>query len=77
MTYGFKVEVGLHQGSVLSPILFAMVMERLTNDVRWESRWTMMFADDCVISSESRNRWKKTWREEELKSVAAKQNAHV
>ncbi|KAK3565560.1 hypothetical protein QTP86_012216 [Hemibagrus guttatus] len=38
-TEEFKVEVGLHQGSALSPFLFAMVME---------SPWTMMFADDMT-----------------------------
>ena len=37
MTEGFKVEVGLHQGSALSPFLFAMVMDRLTDEVRQES----------------------------------------
>ena len=31
-----------------------MVMARLTDDVRQESLWTMMFADDVVICSESR-----------------------
>ena len=39
MTEGFKVEVGLHQGSALSPLLFAMVMGRLTDEVRQESSW--------------------------------------
>ena len=43
MTEGFKVEVGLHQGSALSPFLFAMVMDRLTDEVRQESPWNMMF----------------------------------
>ena len=54
VTEEFKVEVGLHQGSALSPFLFAMVMDRLTDEVRQESPWTMMFADDIVICSESR-----------------------
>ncbi|GLD52571.1 myosin-IIIa-like protein [Lates japonicus] len=31
-----------------------MMMDRLTDEVRQESPWTMMFADDIVICSESR-----------------------
>ena len=54
LTEGFKVEVGLHQGSILSPFLFAMAMDRLTDEIRQESPWTMMFADDVVICCESR-----------------------
>ncbi|MCI4395558.1 hypothetical protein PGIGA_G00182000 [Pangasianodon gigas] len=53
-TEEFKVEVGLHQGSALSPFLFAMVMDQLSEEVRQESPCTMMFADDIVICSESR-----------------------
>ncbi|KAK3523534.1 hypothetical protein QTP70_001903 [Hemibagrus guttatus] len=53
-TEEFKVEVGLHQGSALSPFLFAIVMDQLSEEVRQESSWTMMFADDIVICSESR-----------------------
>ncbi|KAK3571161.1 hypothetical protein QTP86_003665 [Hemibagrus guttatus] len=53
-TEEFKVEVGLHQGSALSPFLFAIVMDQLSEEVRQESPWTMMFADDMVICSESR-----------------------
>nr|XP_033493144.1 uncharacterized protein LOC117263658 [Epinephelus lanceolatus] len=54
VTEEFKVEVGLHQGSALCPFFFAMVMDRLTDEVRQECPWTMMFADDIVICSESR-----------------------
>ena len=54
VTEELKVEVGLHQGSALSPFFFAMAMDRLTNDVRQEFSLTMMFADDIVICSESR-----------------------
>ena len=50
----FKVKVGLHQGSALSPFLFAVIMDRLTDEVRREPPWTMLFADDIVICEETR-----------------------
>ncbi|KAK3537251.1 hypothetical protein QTP70_005486 [Hemibagrus guttatus] len=53
-TEEFKVEMGLHQGLALSPFLFAMVMDQLSEEVTQESPWTMMFADGIVICSESR-----------------------
>lgn len=34
--------------------MFALVMYMLKDDVRQESPWTMMFADDIVICSECR-----------------------
>ena len=46
--------LGLHQGSALSPCLFATVMDRMTDAIREESPWTMMFADDIVSCSESK-----------------------
>ena len=49
ITESFKVEVGLHQGSVLSPFLLALIMDRLTEKVRREPPWMMQFADDIVI----------------------------
>ncbi|KAK3513822.1 hypothetical protein QTP70_028862, partial [Hemibagrus guttatus] len=61
-TEEFKVEVGLHQGSALSPFLFAIVMDQLSEEVRQESPWTMMFADDIVICSESREQNLERWR---------------
>ena len=54
VTEYFKVEVGLHQGSALSPFLFAVLMDRLTDEVRLESPWNMLFADDIVICERSR-----------------------
>ena len=34
LTEEFKVGVGLHQGSALSPFLFAVIMDKLTEDIR-------------------------------------------
>ena len=31
----FNVKIGLHQGSVLSPLLFVMVMEIITREQLW------------------------------------------
>ena len=53
-TESFKVEVGLHQESALNPFLFAVLMDRLTNKVRREPPWTMLFADDIVICEETK-----------------------
>ena len=61
VTDGFKVEVGLHQGLATSSFLFAMVMDRLTGEVRQVSLQRRMFADDKVICRGSREPWKKTW----------------
>ena len=35
-TESFKVKVGLYQGSALNPFLFAVTMDRLTDEVRRE-----------------------------------------
>ena len=50
----FKVKVGLHQGSALSPFLLAVIMDRLTDEVTREPPWTMLFPDDIVICEETR-----------------------
>lgn len=46
--------MGLHQGSGLSLLLFAVLMNRFKHEVRQESKETMMFTDDAVICSKSR-----------------------
>ena len=56
VTYGFKVEVGLHQGSALRPLLFAMVIGRLSAEIRQVPLWTMIFADDSGVCTESMDR---------------------
>ena len=51
-TERFEVTVGVHQGSALIPFPFAIVLDCLTEDVRSEAPWTIMFADDVVICAE-------------------------
>ena len=41
----FGVEVGLHQGSALSPFLFEIIMDWLTDINRQEDPWTMICSD--------------------------------
>ena len=50
LTEEFKVGVGLHQGSAFSPFLFAITMDKLTEDIRKDALWDMLFADDIVLS---------------------------
>ena len=45
----FNVEVGLHQGSALSPYLFLILMGVLPERVRKEATESMLFADDIVL----------------------------
>ena len=64
-TKNFKVKIGRHQGPALSPFLFAVIMDRLTNEVRREPPRTMLFADDILICAETREeveRRLKSWR---------------
>ena len=49
----FNVEVGMHQGSVLSPLLFILVLEALSREFRSGLPWELFYADDLVIISEN------------------------
>ena len=54
LTQCFNIEVGLHQGSTLSPLLFIIIMELLASRIQGDPPWAMLFADDLVICEESR-----------------------
>ena len=49
----FEVKVGVHQGSVLSPLLFICVLEALSCEFRSGVPWEDLYADDLVIIADS------------------------
>ena len=49
----FNAEVGLHQGSALSPYLFLILMDVLTERVRKEAPESMLFADHIVLCGDN------------------------
>ena len=49
----FEVKVGVHQGSVLSPLLFIIVLEALSREFRCGVPWEDLYADDLVVSEGS------------------------
>ena len=48
-----NVSVGVHQGSVLSPLLFIIVMEALSQEFRTGCPWELLYADDLVVAADS------------------------
>jgi hypothetical protein len=64
-TNDFPINIGLHQGSALSPYLFALVMVGVTRDIQCCIPWCMFFADDVILVDESRtgvDQKLKVWR---------------
>lgn len=62
----FPIKIGLHQGSALSPYLFALVMDEVTRDIQGDIPWCMLFADDVVLVDDSRtgvNKKLELWRQ--------------
>lgn len=49
-----KAEAGLNQGSARSPFFIAAGSDRLADEARQVSPWTMLFADDIVVCKETR-----------------------
>jgi Reverse transcriptase (RNA-dependent DNA polymerase) len=61
----FPIKIGLHQGSVLNPYIFTLVMDEITNDIQGDIPWCMLFADVMVLIDESRigvNQKLELWR---------------
>ena len=50
----FLVQVGLHQGTMLSPLLFTIVPEALSREIRLACSEEMLYADDLVLVRNTR-----------------------
>jgi Reverse transcriptase (RNA-dependent DNA polymerase) len=49
----FSIKIGLHQGLVLSPYIFTVVMDEITKNIQGDISWCILFADDVVLIDES------------------------
>ena len=70
---GFNVKVGVHQGSVLSPLLFIIVLEALSKNFKVGLPMELFYADDLVLLAGTKeelvqkiNNWKAGMEEKGL-----------
>ncbi|KAK8926626.1 hypothetical protein KSP39_PZI018666 [Platanthera zijinensis] len=52
LTQEFPINVSLHQGSVLSPYLFTLILDELTRHIQQAIPWCLLFVDDIVLVDE-------------------------
>ena len=48
-----QLDAGLHQDLALSPFLFPVIMDKLTEDIRKDAPWDILFGDDIVLSRQN------------------------
>ena len=80
----FEVKVGLHQGSVLSPLLFAAAMDVVSSEVKSGLPSELRYADDLVILTPTMEQlgrrvtdWRASLLGKELKVNAGKSRVMV
>ncbi|XP_063370361.1 uncharacterized protein LOC134658639 [Cydia amplana] len=81
-TNPFSVTVGVHQGSVLSPFLFSVILDALSASIRdyhEQPPWLFMYADDIALTDSDKgrlvqrvNRWRGSLENGGLKLNVAK-----
>ena len=74
LSQDFEVKVGVHQGSVLSPLLFIIVMQAISKHTTLGLPWELLYADDLALISETEdglkermNAWKNCLENKGLK----------
>jgi len=50
---GFEVNVGMHQGSVLSTLLLLIVMEAISRELRVALPWELLYVEDLAVIAET------------------------
>ncbi|MCP3657197.1 MAG: hypothetical protein GY766_20280 [Herbaspirillum sp.] len=80
----FSVQVGVHQGSVLSPLLFIIVLQAITEEFKTGCPWELLYADDLVLIAETHKElerkfqlWKQNLESRGLKVNLAKSKVLV
>ena len=76
-TSAFEIKVGVHQGSCLSPLLFFIVMDAVSEYVQHDVPQDMLYADDLIIADVSSAKLQERFREwqEALERKGLKVNA--
>ena len=80
----FEVKVGMHQGSILSPFLYAVMVDVVTEFAREGVLSVLLYADDLVLMSETIEglwnkllKWKETIESKGLEVKLGKTNVMV
>ena len=60
-TEEFQIRVGLHQGSGLSPFLFIVILDTISDEFRKGTPWDLLFADDLAVAAETEEEMQERW----------------
>jgi hypothetical protein len=83
-TVEFEIRVGVHQRSCLSPLLFIIVMDAISENIRRDVPWDMLYTDDLIVVDDSAQNgqasftgWQMTMERKGLKINASKTETMV
>ena len=81
-TKGIEIEVGLHQGSSLGPLLFVIIIDVITEEIEEGTPWAVLFADELVLCVPDREMMElrlERWREcmEKMGLTSADRKPHT